>query len=368
MKKHILAVGIFIFTFLVYHIGFGCNVFPVDEATNTLQAPGWYPVVGIVLSVGVAVLLSRKKRISTGDKIGKNPSMAPKAHKPALNMGVYFSNDDELLDPSIEIVLETGMASVSLLQRRLNLGYSRSARLIDMMEEIGLIGPFVGSEPRKIYLTKRQWEEALEAPYKPSEKQMAKKDLDAIRSLESIFECGLQSVYRNMLKAEDGEKKYNEIVNKIQKMDLSLAEQIRFEQLCNEYREKFKIENPFIAIDAMDGHQFEAWCAKLLEMIGFQKVEVTQGSGDQGVDILAQKDGIRYAIQCKCYSIDLGNTPIQEVNTGKMIYHCQIGVVMTNRRFTSGGKQAAEATETLLWDRDWIENQLKQIDKIETAT
>lgn len=118
-----------------------------------------------------------------------------------------------------------------------------------------------------------------------------------------------------------------------------------------------------VSIDFMEGHQFEHWCAALLQKIGFVNVEVTQGSGDQGVDVLAEKDGIKYAIQCKCYSSDLGNKPIQEVNTGKAIYRCQIGAVITNRHFTQGGKEAAMATGVLLWDRDWIQEKLKEIKK-----
>lgn len=113
-------------------------------------------------------------------------------------------------------------------------------------------------------------------------------------------------------------------------------------------------------IDNMEGHEFEHWCAALLRKIGFVNVVVTQGSGDQGVDVLAEKDGIRYAIQCKCYSKDLGNKPVQEVNSGKQMpeYRCQIGAVMTNRHFTKGAKDLAAATGTLLWDRDWIANHL----------
>lgn len=125
-----------------------------------------------------------------------------------------------------------------------------------------------------------------------------------------------------------------------------------------------RMQNTHIAklteIDAMGGHEFEYWCADLLRKIGFINVEVTQGSGDQGVDILAEKDGIKYAIQCKCYSSDLGNKPIQEVHTGKAIYHCQIGAVITNRHFTQGGKDAAKATGVLLWDRDWIQKKLME--------
>lgn len=115
------------------------------------------------------------------------------------------------------------------------------------------------------------------------------------------------------------------------------------------------------AIDLMDGHDFEQWCAEVLRKNGFSDVEVTRGSGDQGVDVTAQKGGIRYAVQCKCYSSDLGNKPVQEVNTGKTIYHCQIGAVMTNRYFTPGAKQAAEATGVLLWDRNIVQQMAKNV-------
>lgn len=107
-------------------------------------------------------------------------------------------------------------------------------------------------------------------------------------------------------------------------------------------------------IDAMDGSEFEIWCAALLRTLGFSNVHVSGKSGDQGVDILAEKEDIKYAIQCKCYSSDLGNTPIQEVYAGKLFYNCHVGAVMTNRYFTSGGKQLAATTGILLWDRNWI--------------
>lgn len=106
------------------------------------------------------------------------------------------------------------------------------------------------------------------------------------------------------------------------------------------------------SIDQMEGHDFEYWCADLLRANGFQNVEVTRGSGDQGVDVLAEKGDARYAIQCKCYSSDLGNKPVQEVYAGKNIYQCDVAVVMTNRYFTQGAKDAAAATRVRLWDRD----------------
>lgn len=105
------------------------------------------------------------------------------------------------------------------------------------------------------------------------------------------------------------------------------------------------------AIDGMDGHEFEYFCADLLRKVGFLEVSVTPGSGDQGVDVLAVKDGIKYAIQCKNYASALSNTPVQEVSAGKQFYGCHVGVVMTNSTFTPGAVQLATATNVLLWDR-----------------
>ena len=66
---------------------------------------------------------------------------------------------DELLPAAIEVVLEMGQASVSMLQRRLKLGYGRAARLVEQIEEKGVVGPFEGSKPRQLLITKEQWQE-----------------------------------------------------------------------------------------------------------------------------------------------------------------------------------------------------------------
>jgi len=64
---------------------------------------------------------------------------------------------DEMLPAAVDVILETGQASVSMLQRRLKLGYARAARIVDEMEEKGIVGPFQGSKPRTILVTKEQW-------------------------------------------------------------------------------------------------------------------------------------------------------------------------------------------------------------------
>ena len=69
------------------------------------------------------------------------------------------SDYDELLPQGVDVIFDTGQASVSMLQRRLKLGYARAARLVDQMEELGVVGPFEGSKPRQILLTRQQWQE-----------------------------------------------------------------------------------------------------------------------------------------------------------------------------------------------------------------
>ncbi len=93
-----------------------------------------------------------EKHAAEKDKQGKGGGGSAAAEEPG---GDY----DELLPAAIEVVVETGMASVSMLQRRLKLGYSRAARLVDQMEEKGVVGPFEGSKPRQVLITKEQWQE-----------------------------------------------------------------------------------------------------------------------------------------------------------------------------------------------------------------
>ncbi|MGN1030435.1 MAG: DNA translocase FtsK, partial [Butyricicoccaceae bacterium] len=73
--------------------------------------------------------------------------------------GFGGGDDDELINEAITIVVESGQASVSMLQRRLRLGYARAARMIDQMEDRGIVGPFEGSKPRQVLISKEEWME-----------------------------------------------------------------------------------------------------------------------------------------------------------------------------------------------------------------
>lgn len=73
--------------------------------------------------------------------------------------GDAMSDYDELLPQAVDVIFDTKQASVSMLQRRLKLGYSRAARIVDQMEELGIVGPFEGSKPRQTLITREQWQE-----------------------------------------------------------------------------------------------------------------------------------------------------------------------------------------------------------------
>ena len=89
---------------------------------------------------------------------------------------------DEMLPAAVDVILETGQASVSMLQRRLKLGYARAARIVDEMEEKGIVGPFQGSKPRAILITKEQWQ----ARKNGQSEQMEFKDLENYEVSEEL--------------------------------------------------------------------------------------------------------------------------------------------------------------------------------------
>lgn len=126
--------------------------------------------------------------------------------------------------------------------------------------------------------------------------------------------------------------------------------------ISEEDSEESAIDN----LDNLTGGNFEKACARLLLRNGYGDISLTKTTGDQGIDIVAYKDGIKYGIQCKCYSSDVGNDAVQEVSAGKVFYGCNLGIVMTNRHFTQGAIQLAKATNVILWDRDVLMSMLSR--------
>ena len=118
------------------------------------------------------------------------------------------------------------------------------------------------------------------------------------------------------------------------------------------------MSEPFVR---MSGQEFEMYCIDILRGLGFANVQQTKASGDQGVDIIAEKDSIRYAFQCKYYSHPIGNYAVQEVNAGVQYYNCDVGVVITNSSFTRSAIELAERCNIELWNGEYLKSKINAV-------
>lgn len=126
--------------------------------------------------------------------------------------------------------------------------------------------------------------------------------------------------------------------------------------LCRRFRKRYADDE----LDEMEGLDFEYYCAELLRNRGFIEVEVTKSSGDCGIDILAEKEGVTYAIQCKRYNAPVGVKAVQEAYAGRDFYDRMVGCVLTNQYFTQPAVDAAQKLKILLWDRDYLEEMIEE--------
>ena len=144
---------------------------------------------------------------------------------------------------------------------------------------------------------------------------------------------------------------------KIKKFDLDNKKlHALADELC-EYIE-LKISQhaqPRIKLSYSSPYDFEGYCAQILKDKGWN-VQVTQKSSDQGVDVIAEKNGEKVAIQCKMYNQPVGNKAVQEVNAGKNYYQTQYAAVVTTSSYTSSAHQLAKNCNILLLTVDDLEN------------
>lgn len=190
--------------------------------------------------------------------------------------------------------------------------------------------------------------------------------------------------YNNKIEKQNGKKEHNienkqekheensktEKIQGIEKYDKKEFEELIFDRL-EEIQEP--IQNNYVGsfhsservnmynnkYDYMTGEDFEIFISQILKKTGYLNVCITKKSGDQGVDIIAEQNDIRYAIQCKRYSEKVGNKAIQEVFTGKVFYNCDVGVVVTNNYFTQSAENLANKIGVILWDRNYLEKLIK---------
>ncbi len=118
-------------------------------------------------------------------------------------------------------------------------------------------------------------------------------------------------------------------------------------------------------LDQSTGLEFEIEIANILTLIGFEEVTVSKGSGDQGIDIFAKKDGKKFGIQCKKYSSSVGNKAVQEVISGKEFFNLDKAIVITNSSFTTSATELAFKANVTLWNRMNLEQIISEnlIDK-----
>ncbi|GIW42086.1 MAG: hypothetical protein KatS3mg076_2663 [Candidatus Binatia bacterium] len=106
-------------------------------------------------------------------------------------------------------------------------------------------------------------------------------------------------------------------------------------------------------VDRMDGRTFERYVARLYSFYGY-RVERTGGAGDQGCDLVLEKDGRRIACQVKRYRRPVPNDAVAEAVAAKALYGCQDAMVVTTSYFTRGARELARANGCLLVDRDTL--------------
>lgn len=115
---------------------------------------------------------------------------------------------------------------------------------------------------------------------------------------------------------------------------------------------------------SMSGWDFERYCAECLLKKGFTKADVTSGSGDHGVDIIAEQSGIRFGIQCKLYQGPVPNKAVQEAFTGASYYDCDIAVILSNSELTPQAKEEARKLRVKFWNiADYMPEEDKKVSK-----
>lgn len=177
----------------------------------------------------------------------------------------------------------------------------------------------------------------------------------------------MNSFFKNFMSKEEKEKLLSEEANlrytcdslKHQKSILNneIAQLTIEEKNINERIKNMKnyiIQTEIKYFDNLNGLEFEEYTKNLLIKLGYIKVEVTKSTNDFGVDVIAEKDNIKYGIQCKNYSDKVGNSAVQEVHAGITHYHCTKGMIITNNYFTSQAINQAQELDIILIDRDLL--------------
>lgn len=182
------------------------------------------------------------------------------------------------------------------------------------------------------------------------ERAINKRELN-VSQKESTVEKAIQQSRKDFIAAiYNTELRSLDWIKRVDRKETAAFEEIRQSvEKFNKYN-----DNP-----SENGFQFEENFAVLLTLNGYVNVQVTQRSNDFGADIIAEKDGIIYSIQCKYYTSPVGIEAVQQIYAARIYYAAHVAVVATNSVFTKSAKVLAEKSGVALWDGEFIEKMKK---------
>lgn len=306
--------------------------------------------------------LSEEKAIQ--DEIAKDNDIQakvdelPYVSKRKIILGVHI----QFIDVAREIVQEHCIKTIPLM-REFHIQKSSLDEILEQLHAANIIGQY-----NQILMTSQELEKFLDI-YEPTLFNCQHTIFDKEIFLcigEIIFDNGVDSVYDSM--DEDEVLDYLTIMEKLNIIAYNsetneydiISSKEDFLNICECIPRSFSNEEYNAQeqdyqgkdFDNMTGLEFERYCGYILQQNSFSEIKITQASSDHGIDILAEKAGINYAFQCKCYSDNVGNDAVQQAHTGKSLYHMDIAVVITNRYFTQQAQDEAKQLGVKLWDRD----------------
>lgn len=142
-----------------------------------------------------------------------------------------------------------------------------------------------------------------------------------------------------------------------------ITEEVNSQDIKNKLKTKQKRRISKYTIDDVDlmtGAEFEEFVGLLFKKMGYSS-QVTKQSGDQGLDVIATKNGTKIGVQAKCYSNTVGNSAVQEAVAGKSFYNCDKVIVITNNYFTPAAEELAQSNGVILWNRDMLKEKIKEL-------
>lgn len=355
----------------------------------------------VIIMVSFASLFNKKKKVPTKTLEEKNP----------VNAELYqqLAQKDPQVGEAMRFVVQFNTASASFLQRKMSIGYARAARLIDELEELGVVGKADGAMPRDVLLRSADEIQKLNStPVMQAVKENREKQLqeqkkkaeaeyhDILSKYQNYVEKFCQIAERQVSILDEWGDENKAVLPKLkkdcivriakniyaeafEKNPLSAEKYIEnwfsdgwgtntlqtsnhapywVQKLFNEdlpdafiqYHDARKAGYKHASMtdfNTMSGIDFENYIANLLKDAGYN-VSGTPKTGDQGADLIASKNNTVFVIQAKRYVSAVGNEAVQQAVAARNYYKGDVAVVITNSTFTSSAVALAKKNNVIL--------------------